>query len=45
VTSGISQTGTRRFAMAEDGVLRGDADLTAPPASEAAVLAMTPTGN
>src|SRR5262252_2133674 len=23
-TSGISQTGTRRFAIAEDGVLRGD---------------------
>jgi prepilin-type N-terminal cleavage/methylation domain-containing protein len=43
-TSGIGQTGTRRFAIAEDGVLRGDTDLTA-PADEAAVKAMAPLGN
>ncbi len=42
-TSGISQTGTRRFAMTEDGVLRGDATLTV-PANHAAVLAMQPLG-
>ena len=28
VTSGISQTGTRRFGIAEDGVLHGDTTLT-----------------
>ena len=44
VTSGVTATGTRRFAIAEDGVLRGDTDLTA-PADEAAVLAMSPVGN
>ena len=44
-TSGFSQTGTRRFAVSEDGVLRGDADLTAPPANLAAVQAMAPLGN
>ncbi len=43
-TSGIGKTGTRRFGITEDGVLRGDSTLTA-PASEAAVLAMSPVGN
>jgi len=43
-TSGISQTGTRRFAISEDGVLRGDTTLSA-PADLAAVQAMTPMGN
>ncbi len=42
-TSGIARTGTRRFAMTEDGVLRGDTTLT-PPANHAAVLAMPPLG-
>jgi type IV pilus assembly protein PilA len=36
VTSGIGKTGTRRFAITEDGVLRGDQNLT-PPADEAAI--------
>lgn len=40
-TSGIGKTGTRRFGVTEDGVLRGDSTLTA-PASEAAVLAISP---
>ena len=31
-TSGVGQTGTRRFAIAEDGVLRGDTSLTTAPA-------------
>ena len=44
-TSGFAATGTRRFAMSEDGVMRGDTDLTAPPASLADVQAMSPMGN
>ena len=44
LTSGIGQTGTRRFATSEDSVLRGDTTLTA-PADEAAVKAMPPLGN
>ena len=43
-TNGVGQTGTRRFAISEDGVLRGDTTLTA-PASEAAVQAINPVGN
>ncbi len=43
-TSGVGATGTRRFAISEDGVLRGDTTLTA-PADETAVQAMTPLGN
>jgi type IV pilus assembly protein PilA len=37
-------TGTRRFAIANDGVLRGDTTTTA-PADYAAVIAMNPIGN
>jgi type IV pilus assembly protein PilA len=47
VTSGITQTGTRRFAITEDGVLRADQNLTA-PADEAAINGspgMPPLGN
>ena len=43
-TSGIGQTGTRRFAISEDGILRADANLTA-PADEAEVKLMSPSGN
>ena len=43
-TSGVGQTGTRRFAISEDGVMRGDLTLSA-PADEAAVQAMAPLGN
>jgi len=43
-TSGVGQTGTRRFAISEDGVLRGDTTLTG-PADEAAVQAMAALGN
>ncbi len=42
-TTGVGQTGTRRFAMTEDGVLRGDFTLTV-PANHAAVRAMQPLG-
>ncbi len=43
--SGITQTGTHRFAITEDGVLRGDLDLSGAPTSHAAVLAVPPMGN
>jgi type IV pilus assembly protein PilA len=43
-TSGVGQTGTRRFGISEDGVLRGDSTLTA-PADEGAVQAINPVGN
>lgn len=42
-TSGITQTGTRRFALTEDGVLRGDRTLTL-PATHAVVEGMQPLG-
>jgi type IV pilus assembly protein PilA len=44
VTSGLGQTGTRRFAMADDGVLRGDHTLTA-PVDYTEVTGMTPVPN
>jgi prepilin-type N-terminal cleavage/methylation domain-containing protein len=44
ITSGIGKTGTRRFSLSEDGVLRGDSTLTA-PADITEVRAMTPMGN
>jgi len=43
-TSGIGQTGSRRFAISEDGVLRGDSNLVA-PADEAEVQGMGTLGN
>jgi hypothetical protein len=44
ITSGIGQTGSRRFAISEDGVLRGDSNLVA-PADEAEVQGMGSVGN
>lgn len=43
-TSGIGKTGSRRFAISEDGILRGDGTLAA-PADEAEVQGMNPMGN
>ena len=43
-TSGVAQTGTRRFAMSQIGVLRGDTTLTA-PADVAAINVMPPLAN
>ena len=43
-TSGVTQTGTRRFGITQIGVLRGDTTLTA-PADGAAVDAMSALGN
>jgi prepilin-type N-terminal cleavage/methylation domain-containing protein len=44
-TSGVSQTGTRRFGITESGVLTGDTDLTAAPATRALISAMPALGN
>ena len=44
LTSGVSQTGTRRFAMGDDGVMHGDTTLSV-PADRAAVDAMSALGN
>lgn len=38
-------TGTRRFAIADDGVLRGDTNVAVTPADRAAVFAMPLVGN
>jgi prepilin-type N-terminal cleavage/methylation domain-containing protein len=43
-SSGIGQSGTRRFAMTEDGVQRADATFTV-PADHAEVLGMPPLNN
>ena len=43
--SGVTSTGTRRFAVSDDGVLRGDTDMSGAPADWAAVQAMPPMGN
>jgi prepilin-type N-terminal cleavage/methylation domain-containing protein len=43
-TSGPGLSGTRRFAMTEDGVQRGDSTFTV-PANHAEVEAMQPLGN
>jgi type IV pilus assembly protein PilA len=45
VTSGFSQTGTRRFGVATDGVLHGDSTALTPYASEAAVNSAQALGN
>ena len=44
-TSGAGQTGTRVFGMTEVGVLRGDTDLSATPATRADINALQPLGN
>ena len=45
-TSGVSQTGTRRFGMSDDGVMRGDTDLASgAPGDRASVVAMPALAN
>ena len=45
-TSGIAQTGTRRFGITDDGVMRGDTDLSSGvPGDRASVVAMPAMGN
>ena len=44
-TSGVSQSGTRRFGIADDGVMHGDAAAMTPYADRDAVLAANALGN
>lgn len=45
ITSGVSQTGTRTFGTSEDGVMHGDADLSAIPTTIADIRALPYLGN
>jgi len=45
VSSGITQTGTRRFGITHSGVLRADNSVLTPPADAAEIDTMSPTGN
>ena len=42
--SGISATGTRRFGITEEGVMRGDVDLTTDPNTRALINGMAALG-
>jgi len=44
-TSGVGKSGTRRFGITEDGVIRSDANLSGAPADHATVLTMPAMGN
>jgi prepilin-type N-terminal cleavage/methylation domain-containing protein len=44
-TSGVSQTGTRRFGVTEDGVMRGDTTITTDPNTRALIAGMGVLGN
>lgn len=44
-TSGASQTGTRRFGVTENGVMRGDADLSSTPNTRALIDGLPALGN
>lgn len=44
-TSGAGQTGTRVFGITEEGVLHGDTDLSATPATRADINALPPLAN
>lgn len=44
-TSGVSMTGTRRFGITEDGVMRGDNNITTDPNTRALIGNMSPLGN
>jgi prepilin-type N-terminal cleavage/methylation domain-containing protein len=45
ISSGVSQTGTRTFGTTHNGVMRGDADLTAIPNTIADINALPALGN
>jgi len=45
ITSGVAQSGTRTFGTTEDGVMHGDADITAAPTSIADIRALPYLGN
>ena len=44
-TSGVSQTGTRRFGLTEDGVMRGDTTIGTDPTTRALITGMAALGN
>ena len=44
-TSGVAQTGTRRFGVTEDGVMRGDTTIDTDPNTRALISAMGVLGN
>ena len=44
-TTGVSQTGTRRFGMTEVGVLRGDTTIATDPNTRALISGMAALGN
>jgi len=44
-TSGVAQTGSRRFGITEAGVLRGDTDLGAIPDTRAVIVGLSALGN
>ena len=45
-TTGLTQTGTRRFAISADGVMRGDTTISGtPPTSSTAISVITVLGN
>ena len=45
ISGGVSQTGTRTFGTSEDGVMHGDADLSAIPNTIADIRALPYLGN
>jgi type IV pilus assembly protein PilA len=45
ITTGVSQSGTRTFGTTENGVMHGDADITAIPATIADIRALPYLGN
>ena len=44
-TTGVAMTGTRRFGVTEDGVMRGDTTIGTDPASRSAISGMGVLGN
>jgi prepilin-type N-terminal cleavage/methylation domain-containing protein len=44
-TAGVSQTGTRRFGLTEDGVMRGDTTIATDPSTRALISGMAALGN
>jgi prepilin-type N-terminal cleavage/methylation domain-containing protein len=44
-TAGVSQTGTRRFGLTEDGVMRGDTTIGTDPTTRALITGMAALGN
>lgn len=45
ITSGATQTGTRRFGTTEQGIMYGDSDLSAAPTTIAAIRGLDTLGN